>query len=374
VIARDVRVATLVLAVGALCGCDPEVVVGRLPAKQMHARDAGHDAGVDAATPARTDAGMNPATVPDADAGTHVAVDAGFDAGPRPEPEVSWLTGAHAGNDVQEYLDFGTWRGRPLGLAAVYPERKSWDGLVAPAWPVDMFSSFAGKLLMSVSLYPEGMGNNQDCAAGAYDEQWKMLGTFLVGRDRGAAILRLGWGWNDSRHAWRADADPSDWIACFRHVVSAVRTTAPKIQIDWTFNPVGPPQIADTDPYAAYPGDDYVDYVGIEAFDHYPATHDEAAWTAKCNSTSGLCHLAEFARAHGKKLGIGEWGVVTCNDTAGGDNAFFVRKMFETFAEYTDVMGYEAYWVGEEDVCSGIVDDADTTAAAAEYQKLYGPR
>lgn len=317
-----------------LAGCNPIVVVGRLPATDRDDEDAGA----------------------------------------APEPPVTWLTGAHAGNDLQAYLDFGTWRGRPLGLAAVYPDRSSWDTIVTPGWPVDMFADFAGKLLISLPLYPEGGGNNQDCAAGAYDDQWKRLGTFLVERDRGQAILRLGWGWNDGTHPWRADADPSDWITCYRRVVSAIRGAAPQIQIDWSFNPVGAPEIADADPYAAYPGDAYVDFVGLEAFDMYPPTYDESAWQKKCDGASGLCRLADFARAHGKKLGIGEWGIASCGGDPGGDNPFFVRKMFETFAQYTNLMGYEAYFEGDTDVCSTLNGSKGPPLAVAEYKKLYGPR
>jgi hypothetical protein len=350
--------AVLLAAAMLCCSCDPEVVVGRLPATQTKA-----DAGMDAAMDAPPDTGADTPT------------DAGSDAGMPPEPPVTWVTGAHAGNDLQNYLDFGTWRGRPLGIAAVYPDRSSWDTMTMPGWPVDMFKDFPGKLLMSMPLYPEGVGNNQECASGAYDTHWKMFGQFMVGRDRGSAIIRLGWGWNDSEHPWKADADVTDWVACFRRVVSAIRFTAPDIQIDWTFNPVGEPTIADGDPYAAYPGDDYVDFVGLEEFDKYPAAHDEAAWEKKCNGTSGLCHLAEFARSHGKKVGIGEWGVATCGGDPGGDNPFFVRKVFETFARYTDLMGYEAYFAdGDAEVCSTIIDDADTAKAAAEYKKLYGSR
>jgi hypothetical protein len=374
VIAAALRqTAAWLVAAAALCGCDPEVVVGRLPAMQNGHADAGMDSGADANTAADT----GTATGTDANTATDTGMeaDASMDAGMPPEPPVTWLTGAHSGNDLPEYVDFGAWRGRPLGLAAVYPDRSSWATMTMPTWPVDMFKDFPGKLLMSMPLYPEGIGNNQDCKNGAYDADWKQFGQFMVDRDRASAIIRLGWGWNDNDHPWKADADPSDWIACFQRVVTAIRATAPDIQIDWSFNPVGPPEIRAGDPYTAYPGDDYVDFIGLEEFDMYPAVHDDATWEQKCNGASGLCHLAEFARAHGKKVGIAEWGIATCGGDPGGDNPFFVRKVFETFARYTDLMGYEAYFVdGDAEVCSTIEDDPDATQAAAEYKKLYGPR
>jgi hypothetical protein len=292
----------------------------------------------------------------------------------RPPADVTWISGAHAGNDYREYVDYGDWRGRPLDVATLYVDRTSWNNLVAPGWPVDMFAPFEGRLVLSVPLYPEGMGNNQDCASGAYDDRWSQLGAFLVDRDRADTILRLGWGPNDTAHAWRADADPSDWIECFRHVVTAIRSTDAEIAIDWAINPVGNPAIAGGDPFTTYPGDDYVDFVGMEAFDEYPPVRDDASWDAKCSSITGACSLASFARSHGKKVAFAEWGVAGCGDDPGGDNPFFVRKMFDFFADNADILAYEAYFESAGDICSALEGSDAMPDASAEYQRLYGPR
>jgi hypothetical protein len=291
-------------------------------------------------------------------------------------PKVTWLSGAHTGNSVASYLDFGTWRGRPLDFAHVYPDRqKGWDGIVNPLWPVEMFSSYAGKLLISLPLYPEGQGNNQECARGTYDAQWRKLGSFLMARNRPDTILRLGWGFNDMEHDWRADSDPTDWIACFRRTVTAIRATDPRVLIDWSFNPLGPPNVIRGDPYDAYPGDAYVDFVGIEAFDQYPASNTQAEWNANCNVPTGLCPAIRFARQHGKKLGIAEWGVANCGGSPGGDNAFFVQRILSTFAANLDVMGYEAYFEDDgSEVCSSIADGQRNPNAAAKYLAIYSAR
>jgi hypothetical protein len=298
------------------------------------------------------------------------------DAGDAALPKVSWKSGAHAGNDLQVYLDFGTWRGRPLDLAHVFPDRtQGWDGIVNPAWPVDMFSPFPGKLLISLPLYPEGQGNNQACAAGAYDGDWRMLGSFLVDRNRADSIIRLGWGPNDLSHPWHADADPTDWIACFRRVVSAIRATDSRVQIDWSFNALGASYVASSDPFADYPGDAYVDFIGIEAYDRFPPVYTQSEWSKKCDELTGLCHVIAFTREHGKRVGIAEWGVASCGEDPGGDNPFFIQKMFETFAANADVMAYEAYFEGEDgDVCSTIANGGKNPKAADEYKQLYGPR
>jgi hypothetical protein len=332
-----------VIAALALCGCDPNVIIGYAPESAPIG-----DASPDSATPDAASA--------------------------EPLPKVSWLSGAHAGNALADHLDFGRWRGRALDLAHVFPERMAWDGIVNPIWPVDMFSSFAGKLLISLPLYPEGQGNNRECAAGAYDSQWRKLGSFLVARNRADSIIRLGWGLNDLNHAWRADSDPSDWMACFRRVVSAIRASDPRVLIDWSFNALGAPNVVSGDPFAAYPGDAYVDFIGIEAFDRYPPSTTLAEWNSSCNASTGLCTVIDFTRQHGKKLGIAEWGVVTCGDGAGGDNPFFVQRIVSTFAANLDVMGYEAYFEEASEVCSVIVDGQRSPNAAAKYRAIYSAR
>jgi hypothetical protein len=163
-------------------------------------------------------------------------------------------------------------------------------------------------------------------------------------------------------------------------VVDSIRVGAPDVLIDWTINPIGPPLIASYDPFLTYPGDDYVDFVGLEVFDMYPSARTDAEWEAVCNSLTGLCSLGVFARMHGKQIGIGEWGVASCDgdgepdtdDNTGGDNPFFVQKVVETFALNADIMGYDAYFEdGNLDWCSNISDGSSNPLSAARYQTLY---
>lgn len=286
-------------------------------------------------------------------------------------PEITWLSGAHAGNELADYIELGQWRGRPLDIAQVFTDRTGgWNDILEPTWPVAMFETFAGKLVISQPLYPEGEGNNQACAAGDYDDDWARFGTFLSAQGRGDSIIRLGWGFNDTTHEWRADADLTDWITCFQRVAQAIRSAAPDVQFDWSFDAHGASYVTLGDPFAAYPGDDYVDYIGIEAFDRFPSAYDDATWDAKCESETGLCRVMDFARAHDKRVGIAEWGVVSCGEGAGGDNPFFVRKIVETFAANADVMAYEAYFEdGSLSVCSSLGET--NPEAAAMYRRIY---
>jgi hypothetical protein len=285
-----------------------------------------------------------------------------------------WMSGVHPANELQPYLDFGTWRGRPIDLALVYTDRyDGWAPLVEPAWPVDEFASFPGTLVISEPMYPAGAGTNAACAAGAYDDRWQELGTFLVGRHRAASIVRVGWEFNGTFNYWHADADPANFRLCFQHVVTAIRSTDPAVLVDWTFNAHVSGVPAGGTPWPAYPGDQYVDFVGIDAYDHYPPSPTAADFAAQCATPNGLCTAAAFARAHGKKLGVGEWGVVSCGGGGGGDNPEYIDEMWATFRANADVLGYEAYFSDPVpgNVCSTLQPGGSNPRSGAEYQRLY---
>ncbi|WP_308222537.1 glycosyl hydrolase [Frankia sp. AgB32] len=325
--------------------------------------------------PSVTDSSATPATptAPAAKPAPAAGGTADIDAG-GPQSGLPWLSGFQS-HQVAQLTEFGSWRGRPNDLVHVYTDRTSgWGGLVEPTWPVDLFKGFAGKLLISEPTYPRSGGSNSDCAKGAYDDQWKKLGSFLVAHSRADSIVRIGWEFNGTFMYWHTDADPTVFRTCFQKIATAIRSTDPQVLIDWTFNAHNSPVPSGNSPWSAYPGDEYVDYVGIDAYDHYPPSKDEATWNKQCEDVNGLCYVIRFAREHGKKVGVGEWGVASCSGDGGGDNPFYIQKMFETFKAAGDVMGYDAYFSDPTpgNVCSTITNGGQNPKAAAEYKQLFG--
>ena len=383
----------------ALLACDPEVLVGRAsPRPNVDASGSGgNSAGSSGSSHPGGSSGSGDVTVMDGggrDAGPDAApIDAGIDAArdaapdaevdagtptPGPRSQLAWHSGAHTGNELATQAAFEVFRGRPLDLSMYFVDRtQGWPGLVAPQWLIDLTEPLDTRLILSIPLYPED-GSNQECASdptGAYRSEWRKLGPFLARNGRGDSIIRLGWGPNDDRHYWKADADPRDWIACFQRAAAAIRETGPNLEIAWDFDDDAAFDSTALDPYSAYPGDDYVDYIGLEAFDMAPPVRDEAAWEAKCNSPAGLCKVIEFARAHGKRVGVSEWSVVSCYDDTvaqnGGDNPFYIEKMFETFAANAGVMGFEVYYQNGGEVCSVLSTGNEHPNSAAKYRELY---
>jgi hypothetical protein len=287
-----------------------------------------------------------------------------------------WRSGTNASSlaRLQAWADY---RGRPNDVALVLTDYTSWDGITIPNARLDEFGAFGGVLVIAQPFWPKGSGGSLvACASGDYDAHWRDFGTTLTARGRQASIVRLAWQFNGNDVEWNA-TDPTAWVACFRRVVTAIRTNAPAAVIDWSMNAHGTAQPPGGNAFDVYPGDEFVDVIGIDAYDMTPSSPDGAAFVAQCSGPEGICSVATFARQHGKRLGVGQWAVVTCNGFGdrGGDNPFYVERMHQVFADNADIMGYETYYNDPNpgEFCTSLFDPVEAPLASARYRELWGP-
>jgi hypothetical protein len=286
---------------------------------------------------------------------------------------LGWASGVFIPGDSAAAVEsFGTWRGAKTDVAVTWPARSNWNDVVNPTWLYDRWKSAPQTLVLGVPPFPENVGGSLDaCANGAYDAQWRQFGTTIKNNgmsDR--TIVRLGWEFNGNWYAWSA-RNPSQFAACWRKVHSAAESTAPNLRWDWNVNR-GPSQL-NIDSRDAYPGDAYVDIVGVDSYDGWPGAVNEATWSEHYNGAFGLKFWSDFARQHGKKLSIPEWGVYPGTAWAGhngGDNPFYIAKMFGFFKEQKDNLAYEAYFNEPHAYYAGALNL--NPKAAAEYLKQTG--
>lgn len=105
-----------------------------------------------------------------------------------------------------------------------------------------------------------------------------------------------------------------------------------------------------TDPRKAWPGKKYVDIVGVDTYDGWPAVLGRTGWNKQYKGAYGLKFWAEFARTKGKRLSVPEWGLYRGSNWAGhngGDNPYYIKKMFGFFREQRGNLAYEAYFNDE---------------------------
>ncbi|WP_328470286.1 glycosyl hydrolase [Actinoplanes sp. NBC_00393] len=271
-------------------------------------------------------------------------------------------------------------RGRACNVTQTYTDRTSYESMTrGTGWTFDFFSGFDGVLVVSQGLVPnKGEDQLDDCAAGDYDQHWRDFGSLMVRHGRGDSVIRLGWEMNEESMGWRA-LDTKDYIACYRRAADAIRSTNPEVVLDWTINAHNTPdELCGGLTTSCYPGDEYVDIIGIDNYDHWPWSPAKADFDATADRQDGLNWLFSFARQHGKLFSVGEWGVMPFSD-AKKDNPPFIEWMHGWFAEHAPYLAYEAYFQR----CDGRTNQssilrpndtnckADTSGSSDVYRSLY---
>ncbi|TFV61219.1 UNVERIFIED_ORG: hypothetical protein E4P37_19165 [Bacillus sp. AZ43] len=224
-------------------------------------------------------------------------------------------------------------------------------------------------------MIPEGDGGAtiDGCASGAYDDRWRQFGRHLAAAGMAdETIVRLGWEFNGDWYKWSAH-DPAVWAECWRQIVGAAEESAPELRWDWTVNRGAGQSVRDA--RDAYPGDAYVDVVGVDSYDMYPGVRSEADWNQHYAGEFGLRFWADFAEQHGKPLSVPEWGVYPGTMHAGnngGDNSLYIRKMVEFFRSMGPDLAYEAYFNDKGNYYAGSLwGPTRVPQAAAAYRGLY---
>ena len=128
--------------------------------------------------------------------------------------------------------------------------------------------------------------------------------------------------------------DHNAFSTYWRNIVEAMRAEPGNaFQFDWNVNNGAGP----VDATHYYPGDDVVDFVGVDAYDvagtvyPYPKTCDRAcrssvqdrAWdTVIFGGNRSLSFWSKFASQHKKPLSVPEWGLWRSRDGIGGAESY----------------------------------------------------
>jgi hypothetical protein len=347
------------------------------------AQDAASDETGDATAPDGSSAGD---AGPGVDATTSVIDASTADAGAAaagPRSGLAWMSGSNGDPTMEAkyYEAFGTWRGRPDDVAMLYTDRSSWSNVTgADMFVFQYMKGWPGRLVISQPLFPQDGSTLADCATGAYDAHWKDFGSALVSNDRADSIIRIGWEFNGDFMYWHATNDTAQFISCWNHVAAAIKSTDPQALADWTINAHSTPSDScNGDARQCYPGDTNVDYIGIDNYDEYPPS-TKTPFDTIAMAAGGLDWIYAFAVQHGKRFGVGEWGVVSGATTnGGGDNPAFVQNMYGWFAAHASNGLYESYFSIPTEVDSKIIDNTtgmcgcDNPMASAKYHQLWHP-
>lgn len=183
-------------------------------------------------------------------------------------------------------------------------------------------------------MFPEGGGYSlDDCAKGRYDAHWSDLARNLVAGGLASAVVRPGWEFNGDWYAWSANGHVSQYVGCFRHIVTTMRASLGQhFRFDWNPN-LGAGKFPAEQ---AYPGDAFVDYVGVDAY-------DTASWNALYRGDHGLRFWSRFAAQHHRSMAIPEWGVAG-GEGGRGDDPAYIDHMLSFMTTAKNHVAYEQYF------------------------------
>ena len=239
--------------------------------------------------------------------------------------------------------------GAHLSLGLDFLDGSTW-GTIEAAAGVGVWARSGYRLVLAVPMLPdEGRASLRNGAHGAYDGDFVTLARNLVRAGVGNAVLRLGWEFNGTWYRWRvrSGAGALQYAAYFRAIVTSMRSV-PGQAFRFVWNPDADRPAGRFSPSQAYPGNAYVDAVGVDLYDESwvadPSPAD--AWNGYLTSAWGLDWLASFATAVGKPIVLPEWGVAIRSDGHGlGDDPFFVDQVASWITSHdvawTDVFSFD---------------------------------
>jgi len=214
----------------------------------------------------------------------------------------------------------------------------------------------------------------QDIINGTWD-------SYIRARAREFAAVRLPilvrWGheFNGNWYPWgiaNNNADPSLYVSAYQHVHHLVQAAgARNVQWVWAYNNGSSPDAPYNDPAGAYPGDKYVDWIGIDGYNwgfgpSWDPTGDH--WTS-FDATFATAYAKARSVAPNKPVMLGEFA----SSEDGGDKAQWLKDMDATLRSgaYPDLKLLTYFDTIKEEAWSATSSPAALAAFTSWVQQPY---
>lgn len=267
----------------------------------------------------------------------------------------------HVGNDPAALRRFEAWLGCPVDGIGIYGGQANWaDWSGSIGYQLNLWRGSHRRLFWSIPLIPEG-ASLRDAAAGAADRRYavaaRTIATQTAGKD--TIPIRTGWEFNTTHMPWASAGREQAFIGAYRRFVTAFRSVSPRFRFEWTPNLGGR-----DDPARSYPGDRFVDVIGMDAYYNtaWDSTDAARAWRYNVDRRYGLAWLERFAKAHGKPTAYSEWGVMS--DGAGP----YIAAAAAWFAAHRAL--YQTYW-DSNSAFPGKLSAGRLPRAGAAFRKAF---
>jgi hypothetical protein len=280
------------------------------------------------------------------------------------QPAAFWFSGTD-GLSRDFHNSFGAWRGRPSTSTWINLLWLPWDWLTGPGlWSTnnnsspnvrvwDLYRDFPGIVVLSMSMAGNGNvdraayeNNMRACAGGAYNGYWETFGAnaAAAGRTGANTVVSIAQEFNGTWFKWNPkNVGLTVWLDCWRNVYTSIHKHS-SVKVAWVFSATTVTSSAGADwavnnVWEAYPGDQFVDVIGVNRYDFKMFGPSTTNWRDHCWNRQDICYAAQYAREHGKPLGIAEWG--PDREKGYADNAEFISMMYGFFNDNRDVLLFE---------------------------------
>lgn len=284
---------------------------------------------------------------------------------PTERPTTEKTTAQEKGIGVGVYLGdesalepWEEWFGRTADYYSFTVPQSGWDKYRIENMPFEVpIEPIASErnITVTAKMFPPNKSTLSAVAAGEHTSQHQRLARSLIRNGMSSATLRFG---HELNGRWSSDGAvdrPELFIEAWKQVINTMDSVA-----EGDFSYMWAPHIGRVhmDPTTAYPGDQWVDVIGLTVYDkgalYYPAQCEKECiserrkrtWDRIVGQDFGLDDWAEFARQHQKPLAFPEYGVVarSWNDVGGGDNPLFIENFAQWIAENSDVVKWHNVW------------------------------
>jgi hypothetical protein len=269
--------------------------------------------------------------------------------------------GSHQPEAVAAHED---WLGRDIPLVLEFVPYDRWWPIESPTNTIAQWVGTPYEILWTIPMLPSDGSTLAAGAAGQYDAKWQRFARTMIDNGLGSARVRLGHEFNHTWYPWTASGGrEADYAAYYRRIVNVTRQAGASFRFTWSvLSGVGTANVE-----RAYPGDAYVDVIGLDLYDSVPNVTDfDARWARLRSQPYGVDWLIGFAGAHGKPMSFDEWALTKSIDpnrrdpaSDSGDNTVYIDRMMDLFA--TERVAYACYF------------DVETNYGASNSRIMYGP-
>ncbi|HEY1689383.1 MAG TPA: glycosyl hydrolase [Solirubrobacteraceae bacterium] len=275
------------------------------------------------------------------------------------------------GGNAGGFTSFSNWLGQRPVYATDFLAGGSWSEIEQPSWFLKQWAGVDTQAILSVPMLPGSGATLAQGATGAYNSYFTTLARSLVSNGDSDAILRLGWEMNGNWFPWSIEnGNAANYAAYWRQIVTAMRAVSPGFRFDFCVNG-GSSTVSGKllNPEEAYPGDEYVNYIGLDAYDNSWVSNASVfanRWKGWLTQSYGLEWQRKFAAAHGKQVSFPEWGLSN-GEKGGGDDPQFIQSMYEWMASSN--LAYESYFDFDESNADHELEDFPKSEAV--YKQLF---